>query len=81
MIPAEHGARLIALGDMVDLEGKLRMTMQGRIGYMLGNSLTEKALATNAAVPLSLVQLEVLSAPFAQQTGRQPRIDNHRQSA
>jgi hypothetical protein len=29
-IPAEHSARLIALGYMVDLEGRLRMTTPGR---------------------------------------------------
>ena len=30
-IPAEHSARLIGLGYMVDLEGKLRMTTPGRV--------------------------------------------------
>jgi len=30
VIPAEHGARLIALGYMVKLEGRLRMTAPGR---------------------------------------------------
>jgi hypothetical protein len=29
-IPAEHSARLIGLGYMVDLAGKLRMTTHGR---------------------------------------------------
>ena len=29
-IPAEHSARLVGLGYMVDLAGKLRMTMHGR---------------------------------------------------
>jgi hypothetical protein len=36
MIPAEHSARLIALGYMVDLEGRLRMTTQGRIRIYAG---------------------------------------------
>ena len=31
VIPAEHSARLIELGYMVDLEGRLRMTSNGRI--------------------------------------------------
>jgi hypothetical protein len=30
-IPAEHSARLIALGYMVHLEGRLRMTTIGRV--------------------------------------------------
>jgi hypothetical protein len=29
-IPAEHSVRLIALGYMADLEGRLRMTTPGR---------------------------------------------------
>lgn len=29
-IPAEHSARLIAMGYMADLEGRLRMTTPGR---------------------------------------------------
>ncbi len=29
-IPAEHSARLVGLGYMVDLAGKLRMTAHGR---------------------------------------------------
>jgi hypothetical protein len=29
-IPAEHSARLIALGYMADLQGRLRMTTPGR---------------------------------------------------
>ena len=35
-IPAEHSARLIALGYMVDLEGRLRMTTPGRIRIYAG---------------------------------------------
>jgi hypothetical protein len=31
VIPVEHSARLIALGYMVHLEGRLRMTAHGRI--------------------------------------------------
>jgi hypothetical protein len=31
LVPAAHSARLIALGYMVDLAGKLRMTTPGRI--------------------------------------------------
>jgi hypothetical protein len=30
LIPAEHSARLIGLGYMVDLSGRLRMTTPGR---------------------------------------------------
>jgi hypothetical protein len=30
-IPAEHSARLVALGYMADLEGRLRMTTPGRV--------------------------------------------------
>jgi hypothetical protein len=35
-IPAEHSARLIALGYMVDLDGRLRMTTAGRIRIYAG---------------------------------------------
>jgi hypothetical protein len=38
VIPAAHSARLIALGYMVDLEGKLRMTTPGRIRLAAGVS-------------------------------------------
>jgi hypothetical protein len=31
VIPVEHSARLIALGYMVDLAGRLRMTTPGRL--------------------------------------------------
>ena len=36
VIPAEHSARLIALGYMVYLEGRLRMTTDGRIRIYAG---------------------------------------------
>ena len=36
MIPAEHSARLIALGYMVYLEGRLRMTTPGRVRIYAG---------------------------------------------
>ena len=36
MVPAEHSARLIALGYMVDLAGRLRMTTPGRIRIYAG---------------------------------------------
>jgi hypothetical protein len=36
VIPTEHSARLIALGYMVDLEGRLRMTTPGRIRIYAG---------------------------------------------
>jgi hypothetical protein len=36
VIPAEHSARLIALGYMVDIEGRLRMTTPGRIRIYAG---------------------------------------------
>ena len=35
-IPAEHSARLIALGYMVHLEGRLRMTTPGRVRIYAG---------------------------------------------
>jgi hypothetical protein len=35
-IPAEHSARLIALGYMIELAGSLRMTTQGRIRIYAG---------------------------------------------
>lgn len=35
-IPTEHSGRLIALGYMVDLEGRLRMTTPGRIRIYAG---------------------------------------------
>jgi hypothetical protein len=36
VIPVEHSARLIALGYMVHLEGRLRMTAHGRIRVCAG---------------------------------------------
>jgi hypothetical protein len=36
-IPAEHSAKLIALGYMVDLAGRLRMTTPGRIRLAAGS--------------------------------------------
>ena len=36
VIPAEHRARLIALGYIADIEGRLRMTTQGRIRIYAG---------------------------------------------
>jgi hypothetical protein len=36
VIPAEHSARLIALGYMVHLEGRLRMTTPGRVRIYAG---------------------------------------------
>jgi hypothetical protein len=36
LIPAEHSGRLITLGYMVDLEGRLRMTTPGRIRIYAG---------------------------------------------
>ena len=35
-IPVEHSARLIALGYMVDLAGRLRMTTPGRVRIYAG---------------------------------------------
>ena len=35
-IPPEHSARLIALGYMADIQGKLRMTTPGRIRLAAG---------------------------------------------
>ena len=36
-IPPAHSARLVALGYMVDLEGRLRMTTPGRIRIYAGH--------------------------------------------
>jgi hypothetical protein len=36
VIPAEHRARLIALGYMVEIDGRLRMTTPGRIRIYAG---------------------------------------------
>jgi hypothetical protein len=41
-IPAEHSDRLIALGYMVHLEGRLRMTTVGRVRIYAGQ-LSETA--------------------------------------
>jgi hypothetical protein len=37
VIPAEHRARLIALGYMVYMKGRLRMTTEGRIRIYAGH--------------------------------------------
>jgi hypothetical protein len=36
-VPAAHSARLIAMGYMVDLAGRLRMTTHGRIRIYAGH--------------------------------------------
>jgi hypothetical protein len=36
VIPADHSAKLIALGYMADLAGKLRMTTPGRVRIAAG---------------------------------------------
>jgi hypothetical protein len=36
VIPAEHSARLIALGYMAELSGRLRMTTPGRVRIYAG---------------------------------------------
>ena len=36
VIPAEHGVRLIALGYIADIAGRLRMTTPGRIRLFAG---------------------------------------------
>ena len=38
VIPYEHSARLIALGYMVDIQGRLRMTTPGRQRLAVGNA-------------------------------------------
>ena len=40
VIPAEHSARLIAMGYMVELSGRLRMTTQGRLQIYAGQLTT-----------------------------------------
>jgi hypothetical protein len=36
VIPADHSDRLIALGYMVEIDGRLRMTTQGRVRIYAG---------------------------------------------
>jgi hypothetical protein len=36
VIPPEHSARLIALGYMVEIDGRLRMTTPGRVRIYAG---------------------------------------------
>ena len=47
-IPAAHSARLIALGYMADLAGRLRMTTEGRMRIYAGH-LDEEAVLTKVA--------------------------------
>jgi hypothetical protein len=42
-IPTEHGAKLIALGYMADLDGRLRMTTPGRQRIRAGFENSEAA--------------------------------------
>jgi hypothetical protein len=49
VIPPEHSARLIRLGYMADLEGRLRMTTPGRRRIAAGFE-NRPALLTSAAV-------------------------------
>ena len=43
VIPREHSARLIALGYMADIQGRLRMTTPGRLRLAAGTPPTEAA--------------------------------------
>jgi hypothetical protein len=43
-IPAEHSIRLIALGYMADIQGRLRMTTPGRIRIYAGQLASEAPL-------------------------------------
>jgi hypothetical protein len=43
MIPPEHSARLIALGYLADIQGRLRMTTPGRIHLSNGTPPTQAA--------------------------------------
>jgi len=47
VIPAEHSARLIAMGYMVHLDGRLRMTTTGRWRIALG--------IQNRPLPISII--------------------------
>jgi hypothetical protein len=42
VIPAEHGARLIGLGYMADLGGRLRMTTTGRLRIAKGSRVEDR---------------------------------------
>jgi hypothetical protein len=48
-IPAEHSAKLIALGYMVDLEGRLRMTTTGRSRIYAGQLADQPVLTKDAS--------------------------------
>jgi hypothetical protein len=54
VIPAAHSARLIALGYMVDLAGRLRMTTPGRMRMAAGRANRQLivALAASRGPPL-----------------------------
>jgi len=42
VIPAEHGARLIGLGYMADLGGRLRMTTTGTLRIAKGSRVEDR---------------------------------------
>jgi hypothetical protein len=58
VIPADHSARLIELGYMVDLEGRLRMTTPGR---------SRIRAAENQTGPL-----QIQNRPLRVETGQHP---------
>lgn len=49
VIPAEHRVRLIALGYMADIQGRLRMTTPGRIRLAAGSPPTDGVLTSATA--------------------------------
>jgi hypothetical protein len=44
VIPAEHSAKLIGLGYMADIQGRLRMTTPGRIRIYAGQLAAQPVL-------------------------------------
>jgi hypothetical protein len=65
VIPAEHSARLIALGYMADIAGRLRMTTPGRTG-----SLPVYQIRMSALIQKPTFQLVVQAGSPAVQSGR-----------
>jgi hypothetical protein len=65
VIPAQHRARLIELGYMVDLQGRLRMTTPGRSRMAAGFE--------NRPLPIEIMPLGVETGHHPTGRGNRPR--------
>ncbi len=72
VIPPEHSARLIALGYMADLSGRLRMTTAGRVRIAAGVPKRSYVAKMANGAMANLGHCEILIRPLRVKTGQRP---------